>query len=469
MNFRKKSLVNVGINPSPAVPDYYYEYFDTIIHICPGKKPGKVVEISPNEYLYSISNTGFDIRGILYLLPNLESSIYIEIALQSGIDYPGLSFPSNAIIMGRMCDLHHLVNPLTGALSFLKIVNFDCLIFSSCPHYIKLFEEILPSFYLPTDINPSTWVEHSDSNEWLSRPIPLHIDGQLLSPLHPLRSYLYNFLYSYAENEIELPICKNYTRTEWISKLGLSQIVVQCGLNGNAHPPFLTAISRGAIPFIDPLSSWTLSQSLNINLRKQTYHNPSSLISLLRHTPLELYKATNIAYVSNAIRAQLNSNIKDWINFLNIRDLKLTKRYFYNDTSGPSSSKAGLHAISNETNDLFTLMQAFQELMRRCSYLSKGYAPLFSLVYPNGYHNYTSSLRENYLNAYNRLCITWPINVIPYEPLQSIAKPVHSLDQALELLAKKLERGRFPRLFATNQNYLTASILVYSALLGEIP
>ena len=136
-----KILINIGINPRPQCPSYYNNFFNKIIHLCPGKSPGKHSRLNKNEILINIDARGFNLQS--YGLCQESENTYVEIALQSGINYGNLLIPDNCYIIGRVCDIHHLNNPLISIIDYTRWLNFKCLVFSSCPQYISLFESIV--------------------------------------------------------------------------------------------------------------------------------------------------------------------------------------------------------------------------------------------------------------------------------------------------------------------------------------
>jgi len=449
------TLLNVGINQAPAVPEYYSRFFDTIIHICPGEYPGHLRQVGHHEYIYNLASPSFDIIAIIESLSLLESTLCIEIALQSGISYPGLACPDDALIIGRMCDLHHLDNPLTQALSLLEIAAFECLVFSSCPHYITFFSSVLPCFYLPTDINLSQWILSDDISQWLSRPNRLHLDGKLLSTLHPTRSYLFNALFAFHSDQIVLPECEQRSHNEWLSRLGETQIVVQCGLNGNAHPPFLAAVAKGAIPLIDSLSSWTLSNILGVNLSHLTYRSPSHLAALLQLTPRYLYDYSSITAISTSIRNLMQRNVSDWFSFLQgALHRSYGRPHLVSATRQSRSVSSIFHYNDLQQNMVF--LQALQELIRRCSYLSHGELPSLVLYRPETLSFGTRSLPFVCEHAFN----LWPVQLGTRLLQDRIPCRSTSIDEALVVLASKLKGRPFCHLFQVDSNELTASIHV---------
>jgi len=458
MRVGNRTLLNVGVNPAPAVPEYYLEFFDVVIHICPGQSPG-LRQVGHQEYIYNLARPVFDITSVIDSLSLSESSVSIEIALQSGISYPGLACPDDALIIGRMCDLHHLDNPLTQAFSLLGIADFGCLVFSSCPHYVTLFSSVLPCFYLPTDIDLSQWEPADDVDQWLTRPVRLHLDGKLLSLLHPTRSYLFNSLYASFGHQIVLPDCKQRTRDDWLVRLGESQIVVQCGLNGNAHPPFLAAIAKGSIPLIDSLSSWTLSRILRVNLSHLTYRSPSHLAALLQLPPRCLYDYSAIVDISTSIRLLMQRNISDWFFFLECALRRSTR--------SPCSSPVIVHSRTTfvsshllELQQSLVFLQALQELIRRCSYLSRGVLPSVVLYKPEMVTFGAVSASRFFFDVCDQALSLWPVqlgNSLSLDP--SYYRSI-SIDEALAILAFRLKPRRFCHLFHVDSNELTASIRV---------
>lgn len=459
MRIGDRTLLNVGINQAPAVPEYYLEFFDTVIHICPGEHPGYLRQAGHQEYIFNLAQPSFDITGVIDSLCLAESSLFIEVALQSGIFYPGLTCPDDALIIGRMCDLHHLDNPLTQAFSLLEIAEFSCLVFSSCPHHITLFSSVLPCFYLPTDIDLCQWEPPDDVDQWLTRPIRLHLDGNPLSSLHPTRSYLINTLYASFGRQIILPDCKQRSRDDWLFRLGESQIVVQCGLNGNAHPPFLAALARGSIPLIDSLSSWTLSRTLGVNLSHLTYRSPSHLAALLQLSPRCLYDYSSILGISASIRHLIQRYISDWFSFLECSVRKSSDIPCSGPmTVRPRTAFASSHLM--ELQDRLIFLQAFQELIRRCSYLSRGVLPSVVLYQPKIIAHGAVSAPRSFFDVCDHAARLWPIQLGNTLSLDSSYCRSTSIDEALAILAFKLKRRRFCRLFQVRSNELTACVRV---------
>jgi len=459
MRVGNRTLFNVGVNQAPAVPGYYLEFFDTVINICPGDHPGHLRQVGHHEYIFNLAQPSFDIIGIIDSLSLPESSVYIEIALQSGISYPGLSCPDDALIIGRICDLHHLDNPLTQAFSLLDIAEFSCLVFSSCPHYITLFSSVLPCFYLPTDIDLYQWKPADDVDQWLKRPVRLHLDGKPLSSLHPTRSYLVNTLYASFGRQIILPDCKQLSRDDWLVRLGESQIVVQCGLNGNAHPPFLAAMAKGAIPLIDSLSSWTLSRALGVNLSNFTYRSPSHLADLLQLSPRYLYDYSAVVDVSTSIRHLMQRYISDWYNFLE----GSVRKPSGSPCSGPMTVQLRTAFASSDLIELhksLVFLQAFQELIRRCSYLSRGQFPSVVLYEPEVLTHGALSTTRSFFDVSDHVLRLWPVQLGNSLSLDSSYYRSTSIDEALAILSFKLKRRRFCRLFQVGSNELTARIRV---------
>lgn len=459
MRVGDRTLLNVGVNQAPAVPEYYLEFFDTVIHICPGEHPGCLRQVGTREYIFNLVRPSFDITGVIDSLSLPETSVFIEIALQSGISYHGLACPNDALIIGRMCDLHHLDNPLTQALSLLEVAEFGCLVFSSCPHYITLFSSLLPCFYLPTDIDLSQWEPADDVDQWLTRPVRLHLDGKPLSSLHPTRSYLINTLYASFGHQIILPDCKQRSRDDWLVRLGESQIVVQCGLNGNAHPPFLAAMAKGSIPLIDSLSSWTLSRILGVNLSHLTYRSPSHLAALLQLSPRYLYDYSAVVDISTSIRHLMQRYISDWFNFLECSLQKSSG----SSCSGPMTVQPRIAFTSSHHMELqqsLVFLQAFQELIRRCSYLSRGVLPSVVLYQPELLTHSAVSAPRSFFDVCDHALSLWPVQLGNSLSLDSSYYRSITIDEALAILAFKLKRRRFVHLFQVDSNDFTASIRV---------
>ena len=362
-------LINIGINPRPQCPSYYNIFFDKIIHLCPGNRPGKRSELNKNEILINIDGRGFNLPS--YGLCQKLENTYIEIALESGLRYGNLLIPNDCYIIGRVCDIHHLDNPLSSIVDYTRHLNFKCLVFSSCPHYISLFESICKCYYLPTDIEFNHWHFYENKNNWEKRSNSIHIDGNLLSKYHFSRSYLYNWLLAYGQNKPEIGLVKSLNRDEWIKKLKNTQVVVQYGLNGNAHPPFLTAISSGALPLIDSSSARSIERSLNVNLASITYKSPMDLLEKLRIPNTQLYNQTNLNQISRHIYNYFNAEIAGWFSTLRLKE---------NSSENPKTVSQQEFALSSDDIEVFYALQYFQEIWRRMSYLSKGECPRISLV-----------------------------------------------------------------------------------------
>jgi len=460
----KYTLINVGVNPKPAVPEYYFNIFRNILHICPGSRPGLLRQVGNHEFLLNITGAGYNLNAYFNSIGFLGNSFCIELALQSGVNYHGLIIPPKALLIGRICDIHHLSNPLTSVYRVLNSMRFNCILISSCPHYIPILQEMLPCFYLPTDINLTDWKTCFNKQKWLKRSIRLHLDGSLVSRLHPSRSLIFNRLFAFEYSKIDLPECKALNRAEWFARLGKSQIVVQHGLNGNAHPPFLAALSRGALPLIDRLSSETLSKVLAINLNRFTYDCPSDLINLLQVDSATLFDECDLPVVSEAVRLRIYSNISAWSNHLASASEKSL-----------DSCRAPTQSIIHSCNiypldvdhEVLSVLQAFQELMRRLSYLSKGSVPFLCIVASINNENINKDYMEFISYIYDKICSLWPVNLIDMPLDEHCKNSVVSIDVALQAIAYRISKNPFTWIFETQSSILTSRILVKGPLLDN--
>jgi hypothetical protein len=448
-------LLNVGVNPAPLIPDYYFDFFATVIHLCPGPKPGVLRLLSENEYILNIDNNQYNIDAYLGQFGLESSPFYIELAVQVGLSYPCLSIPRNAYLIGRVCDLHHLSNPLTGALKLLRSLPFRQLLFSSCPQYIPFFSHIAPCFYLPTDISLRFWMLNSDQINWKKRNIIIRLDGKLLSPLHPGRSYLYNKLINDISDRFAFPEIKNLDRSAWLAVLRNTRIVIQHGLNGNAHPPFLTALSSGCLPFLDRASSRTLALALDVNLDPLTYDTPEHLEYLLSSINHQ-QQPSFITSLSSSVHAVLLDITVHWHQHL------LYPHAFYSVNNRQDYCRF-YHAPPVSIHDLhdqFVVLQAIQELLRRLSYFSKGCTPRLNLYVPlNSNSNFIRLDILSGLVANIELLWRSQVNVMSWIESE-IALPHVCLDHALCIVKKRLSLFPFSVSFDTEQSDLLKYIKV---------
>ena len=385
---RDSLLINLGHNPTPIVPEYYFSVFERVVHICPAAVENSVVSISQNEIVVRASACPFDVGFHLQRLGMHAGKIFVELAVQSGISYPGFSAPSNAVLMGRVCDLHHLSDPLTSLLADIAQYSFSCLIFSSCPHYIPLFSSILPCFFLPSDVPLSVW-SVQPLHEWIQRPTPFKLDGSLISRFHPRRSVLFNQMLTTGSNKCI--IAGNLSRGSWLSALGQSQVVIQHGLNGNAHPPFFSALSRGALPLIDSSSGYTLKAALGNSTQLLTYSTVDDLCQLLDEDPHALWRKSNVYDLIHYTRSVLLSTFSSWRDFL---------------ADKPYSPRSLGHKRLYLLRTTLHVLQAVQEVIRRCGY-SVNYRPI-ELAFPA----YGAALNAGYPSHLMELISQWPRELV---------------------------------------------------------
>lgn len=454
------TLINVGMNPMPAIPEYYFTVFERVLHICPGDYPGKWRHLRPNELIYNITSSGFNIPECLSRLSVPGELLFVELALESGLQYLSLSIPPNSFIIGRVCDLHHLHNPLTEVATFLKQLRLNCLVFSSCPHYMYLFEESFPCFYLPTDINLFGWQSSFSKADWLSRPTRLHLDGKLLSPLHPSRSYIFNSLFAYYSDIIRISCCHQYPRNEWLNKLNNSRIVVQHGLNGNAHPPFLAAISRGALPLIDELSANTLSRIFGIDLNSYSYSNVVELAEILSEPDAALFSRCDLQNISSTIRSHLTANYRQWQKYI------LDQVYLFAANSCISYSPVPL-PVNDYLFDRLFILQAVQELIRRLSYFARGNALPLSLVLPSPLRTQDHKVSAQIVSIYAEIRQIWPVNVVFEHDLHPDHAITYDLNTALSITDAMMNLKPESRLFRVKSTDFMSAIYVSSSLLFD--
>lgn len=432
----KPILVNIGLNPNPAIPQYYFNLFSSIYHICPGRNPGFWRDLRPRELIYNITTEGFDIAKCLHRLSRPPEDLFIEIALESGLQYPSLLIPSNAFVMGRICDLHHLNSPLVSIYKFLRELHVDCLLFSSCPHYIHLYEHHAPCFYLPTDIDLYGWNHNSCLADCSSRSIPIHLDGKLLSALHPGRSFIFNSLIAYHSHSFDLPEVRQYPRDQWLEILSLSRLVVQHGLNGNAHPPFLAALSRGALPIIDILSAYTLSRIFNIDLSLLSYRSLPDLVEILRMPYEIIYRRSNISELSASVGQMLAQSVHQW-------------QLFVSKSCDTSNCRRAIDQCTVKTiptvhlnQNMILVIQGIQELIRRLAYFSKGVSLPLILIDQAPIVQSDYETAEQVKSFYQALTRIWPLRVVNKQSIPAGFSNSITLSYALNWSAHIL--GRFP-------------------------
>jgi hypothetical protein len=448
-------LLNVGVNPTPLIPDYYFDIFTTVIHVCPGSFPGVLRLLSEKEYILNIDVNQYNIDAYLVQLGLESSPFYLELAVQVGLSYPCLSIPRNAYLIGRVCDLHHLSNPLTGALNLLRKLPFRQLLFSSCPQYIPFFSHLAPCFYLPTDISLRFWMLKSDQANWIMRNTIIRLDGNLLSSFHPGRSYLFNKLINDFSDRFAFPEIKNLDRSAWLSVLRNTRIVIQHGLNGNAHPPFLTALSSGCLPFINRSSSRSLSMALDVNLAPVTYDTPEHLESLLLSIDYQ-QQPPLITSLSSSVHSVLLDNTVRWHQHLLYPDIGYS---FNNRLDNCRFSQTPPFSIHN-LYDQFVVLQAIQELLRRLSYFSKGCSPRLNLYIP--LNSNSNIVRPDILyDLTSNIELLWQSQVNVVNRIDSeIAQSHVCLGHALSIVKKRLSLFPFAVSFDTEQSDLLENVKV---------
>jgi hypothetical protein len=460
-------LVNIGLNPNPAIPEYYFNLFGCIYHICPGRHPGLWRELRPRELIYNIITEGFDIAKCLHRLPCPPEHLCIEIALESGLQYPSLSIPSNAFVMGRICDLHHLNSPLVSIYQFLSDLHVDCLLFSSCPHYIHLYEHHAPCFYLPTDIDLYGWNHGSFVADCSSRSIPIHLDGKLLSALHPGRSFIFNSLIAYHSHAFDLPEVRQYPRDKWLEILGCTRLVVQHGLNGNAHPPFLAALSRGALPIIDSLSAYTLSRKFNIDLSFLSYRCLSDLVEILRMPYEIIHRRSNISEISASVGEKLAHSVDQWQLFVRKScetfDCRWAIDQFKAETIAP------IDLIHNK----ILVIQGMQELIRRLAYFSKGVSLPLLLVDQAPIVQFDYETAGQVTGLYKALTRIWPLRVVNTQSIPAGFSNSITLSCALNWSAHILRRFPSAQAFQVDlapvMSSIHISILLHNSIHANHP